>query len=120
MGVLDPERARAVLGERLAGRFLQYASPGDDGDLRLMQLRVDEHLADVLGRGLGEVELANRIAASCKRLLAGAGGRTADERAAILGAVRYFVETHDLMRDDERLGLEDDARVVDYVATSLT
>jgi hypothetical protein len=118
MGVLDPDRARAALGDRLADRFLQYAhDDGDDGAQRLM-LSIDEHLRDVL-HSPGNGDLATRIARTCKRLLLRHRDAEPEARAAIVGAVRYFLETHDMRRDDERQGLDDDLRVVDYVAAAV-
>jgi hypothetical protein len=118
MGVLDPDLARAALGERLASRFLQYAAAGDEAGAQRLQLSIDEHLAEILA-GRTDHALAARIATACKRLLLRWHDAAPDARAGIVGAVRYFLETHDLHRDDQKLGLDDDAQVVSYVVAAV-
>lgn len=122
MGVLDADRTRAALGDRLAARFLQYAVTTAGADAERFLVRVDEHLAEMLhaaDRRGDPATLAQQIATTCKRLLLRWGDSEPEARAAIVGAVRYFLETHDLSRDDEALGLDDDAQVVDYVVAAV-
>jgi hypothetical protein len=117
VSALDRERASAALGERLADRFLQYASDDAHGLL----FRIDAHLAEVRRAAVRwpeserHFEVVERIAGQCKRLLGRVQTLDDDGRAAVVGAVRYFLDTHDLERDDEPLGFGDDALVVDYV-----
>ena len=111
MGVLDGDRVRAALGDRLGERFLQYATLPDLGEPGRLLIRIDEHVAGARG----DVALAARIATACKLLLLRSEIATFDEACAIIGAARYFVDTYDLARDDEPQGYVDDAQVVNYV-----
>lgn len=117
MSAVDRERVVAALGARLADRFLQYAH-GEPGGL---MVRIDAHLAEVRraaerwSEAERSFELVERTAAQCKRLLARWPTLDDGGRAAVVGAVRYFLDTHDLERDDEPAGFVDDARVVAYV-----
>ncbi len=122
MSVLDPERVRASLGQKLGDRFLKYAhEPGGDEADSLLQ-RVDAYVAEVRkvasmksGGSRIDVRLADNVAAACKRLLARIDQCPADGQAAIVGAVRYFLDTHDVDRDDDARGFIDDAEVVNHV-----
>ncbi len=126
MAVLDAERARAALGQRLADRFLQYARwPTEEEALRL-GIHIDEHVASVRraagrreGDTIADLRTADLIASACKRLLRQLPGAPPDHQAAIVGAVRYFLDTHDMERDDEPLGFADDAQVVNYVLAAV-
>jgi hypothetical protein len=111
MGVLDADRVRAALGVRLADRFLQYATRPQPGEPGHLLIRIDEHVAGARG----DAALAARIAMACRLLLLRADEAEVDARAAIVGAVRYFVDTYDLAPDDAPRGYDDDAKVVDYV-----
>jgi uncharacterized membrane protein YkvA (DUF1232 family) len=112
MGVLDADRVRAALGVRLADRFLQYATRPQPGERGRLLIRIDEHVAGARG----DAALATRIANACRLLVLRADDEPeVDARAAIVGAVRYFVDTYDLAPDDAPRGYDDDAKVVDYV-----
>ena len=115
MGLLDVDRVRAALGPRLGDRFLQYATPPEAGEPGRLLIRIDEHVAGARG----DVALAARVGMSCKRLLLRVDSADAEQACAIVAAVRYFVDTYDLARDDEQYGYVDDAAVVDYVTESL-
>ncbi len=117
MSVLDPERARAALGTRLGDRFLQYAARGSADEARELLIHIDEHVALVRARA-GADALADRISVACKRLLMRAEATAAEERAAIVGAVRYFLDTYDIQRDDQPEGFADDAQVLARVGHS--
>jgi hypothetical protein len=121
VSVLDRSRAADALGERLADRFLQYARPPEEGEPQGLLLSIDAHLAEVQRAARRwpdaerHFELVERVAGQCKRLLLRSHELDADGRAAVIGGVRYFLDTLDLERDDEPFGFGDDAQVVDYV-----
>ena len=123
MSVLDPERVRASLGQRLGSRFLQYAHEPAGDDAQNLSGRVDTYVAEVrrsssrAGGSRIDVRLADAIAAACKRLLSRIDRCPPDGQAAIVGAVRYFLDTHDVDPDDAARGFADDGEVVNYVQT---
>ena len=114
MGILDVDRVRAELGPRLGDRFLQYATAPDEKEAYRLLVHIDEHLAHMTLPG-GDLPLPRALASRCKRLLMRYDESGPEERAAIVGAVRYFLETHDLERDDGPSGFDDDAKVMNYV-----
>jgi hypothetical protein len=126
-GILDAAHVAAALGPRLAERFLQYAVEPADGERGELMLRIDEHLAQMRRAAERRNPAApdhagvDALATLGKRLLLrlGDAAASADTRAAIAGAVRYFIDTHDLERDDAPLGLEDDALVMNYVVSEV-
>jgi hypothetical protein len=125
MGILDATRVRAALGSRLADRFLQYTSEPDEAERRALILRVDEHLAQIQraaarrGDGQPDVARGGEMAAACKRLLLRCPVH-GEACAAIVAAVRYFIDTHDLERDDEPHGFDDDEQVLSFVAEAVS
>lgn len=120
MGVLDVERVRAELGPRLADRFLQYATPLDEDEAQRLLVQIDQHLAVIAPRARqADLIQASALASRCKLLLMRFARSGAEERAAIAAAVRYFLDTHDLERDDEPAGFGDDARVMNYVVEAV-
>ena len=124
-GILDATRVRAALGSRLADRFLQYTSEPDDAERRGLLLRIDEHLAQMhraaarRGDGQPDVARGGEMAATCKRLLLRCPVH-GEACAAIVAAVRYFIDTHDLERDDEPHGFDDDEQVLSFVVAAVT
>ena len=123
MSVLDPERVRATLGQKLGERFLKYAhQPGGGDEAESLIRRVDGYVAEVrtlassrAGGSRIDVRLAEAVATACKRLLARIERSPPDGQAAIVGAVRYFLDTNDVDRDDGGRGFADDAEVVNHV-----
>lgn len=121
MSVLDPERVRTALGQRLGERFLKYAHQPAGDEVQTFLQRVDAYavevrrLASSKGGSRIDVRLADAVAAACKRLLARIDRCPADGQAAIVGAVRYFLDTNDVDRDDAARGFADDAEVVNHV-----
>ena len=121
MSVLDRSRVAAALGERLADRFLQYAHVPADGEPQGLLFSIDAHLAEVQRAATRwpdadrHFEVVERVAGLCKRLLVLCLAMDDDGRAAVVGAVRYFLDTLDLERDDQPFGFGDDAQVIDYV-----
>ena len=121
VSVLERAHVAEALGERLADRFLQYAHVPAAGEAQGLLLSIDAHLAEVRRAANRwpdaerHFELLERVAALCKRLLVLSHAMDPDSRAAIVGAVRYFLDTLDLERDDQPFGFGDDAQVVDYV-----
>jgi hypothetical protein len=115
VGILDVDRVRAELGPRLGDRFLQYATAPDEEEAHRLLVHIDQHLAHMTRHLGGDLPLPIALASRCKRLLMRYDESGPEERAAIAGAVRYFLETHDLERDDEPSGFDDDAKVMNYV-----
>jgi hypothetical protein len=121
MSVLDPERVRIALGQRLGDRFLKYARAPAGDEVPALLKRVDAYMAEVgemaSSRGGSRIDLrlAEAIATSCKRLLSRIDRSPPDGQAAIVGAVRYFLDTADVDRDDGARGFADDAEVVNHV-----
>jgi hypothetical protein len=121
MSVLDPERVRATLGQRLGDRFLKYAHEPAGDEVQVLLQRVETYMTTVRERASSrggsriDLGLADTIAASCKRLLSRIDRCPADGQAAIVGAVRYFLDTADVDRDDEVRGFVDDAEVMNHV-----
>jgi hypothetical protein len=122
MSVLDPERVRATLGQRLGDRFLSYAHEPSGDDVEVLARRVDAYVAEVrrsaasrAGGARIDVHLADAVAAACRRLLSRIGTCPPDGQAAIVGAVRYFLDTADVDPDDVPRGFVDDAEVVNHV-----
>src|SRR5262245_41252618 len=107
MGLLDADRVCAALGTRLGERFLQYATRAESGEPGHLLIRIDEHVA----AARGDAGLAGRIAVACKQLLIRAGELEPEAARAVMGAVRYFVDTYDLARDDAPRGYVDDVQV---------
>jgi hypothetical protein len=115
VGVLDVERVRAELGPRLADRFLQYATAPEPDEAQRLLFHVDEHMVLMARRGGADPERGKALASRCKHLLLRYFDASPEVRAAIAGAVRYFIDTHDMDRDDGPLGFVDDAQVMNYV-----
>jgi len=108
---------------RLGERFLKYAhQPGGGDETESLIRRVDGYVAEVrtlassrAGGSRIDVRLAEAVATACKRLLARIERSPPDGQAAIVGAVRYFLDTNDVDRDDGGRGFADDAEVVNHV-----
>ena len=115
MGLLDTDRVCAALGTRLGERFLQYATRAESGELGHLLIRIDEHVA----AARGDDGLAGRIAVACKQLLIRTGDLEPEAARAVMAAVRYFVDTYDLARDDAPRGYVDDVQVVNYVLSNV-
>ena len=122
MSVLDRDRVHSTLGQKLGDRFLQYAHEPAGDEAQTLLVRIDAHVAEVrqvasskAGGSRVDLKLADTIAAACKRLLVRIDRCPADGQAAIVGAVRYFLDTHDIDRDDGPRGFADDAEVVNPV-----
>jgi hypothetical protein len=122
MSVLDPERVRATLGQRLGERFLRYAHEPSGDDIEVLGGRIETYIAEVrrstssrAGGGRIDVRLADAVATACKRLLSRIGTCAPEGQAAVVGAVRYFLDTDDLDADAAPRGFVDDAEVINYV-----
>jgi hypothetical protein len=67
-----------------------------------------------------DVSMAEKVAEGCRYLLSIYGGRTGYEKSLIVGAVRYFAVADDPFPDTVfATGLDDDAKVVNYVLEHL-
>jgi hypothetical protein len=117
--LLDRDRVRSVLGPRLGDRFLQYATPTDEAEAQRMLVHIDEHLALMAPQPGCDQRRASALASRCKRLLIRYRESTPEARAAITAVVRYFLDTHDLDRDDEPCGFDDDVEVMNFVVDVL-
>jgi hypothetical protein len=110
---LDAAHAAQTLGDHLARRFLQHATPLAEGEVEGLMIRIDQHLSYV--RRVGpDPELADTIGRTCKGLILRMTDLNLDGRAAVVGAVRYFLETLDMDSDLKPHGLADDALVLNY------
>jgi len=117
---IDRERAIGALGAEVAELFLDLAEPlpveaalkmAEAVEQHLVQVRVEVAKAELL-----DLELGQQVAEACKALLDLYGSLDQASRAAVVGAVRYFVQQQDVDQDlGSVLGFDDDALVVNYV-----
>jgi len=113
-------RVRSELGDAVGGVFLKLVEVVPPEEAARLAGLIDRYMEDVR-RALAEPALidasqASHIAASCKALLALYEDLDESGRAAVVGAVRYFVRRVDADDDLESpLGFDDDAVVVNIV-----
>jgi hypothetical protein len=115
---LDPEDTREALGPVIADILLQHATALPPEEAIALTALIDGHLERVESEAPGErlVGLANELAATCRAMLKRYADLDVPGRAAVVGAVRYFVRAWDAENDlRSPHGLEDDARVINYV-----
>ncbi len=117
---LDFEHARATLGAFIAKAFLTETEALPPEKITFLARGIDEHLGIVRRAAASsspsiDLQLAEQIGSACHALLGRYEQLDEPSRAAIVGAVRYFVSSED-SDDDLRsvFGFEDDARVVNY------
>ncbi len=118
---LDEERARHVLGDDIAAIFLDHAEVVPLAEAERMVPLVNVHLeaAHKIRTSMipdVDVRLAEKLASACLELLKDYPGMDDRSRAAVVGAVRYFMQAGDATDDlSSGEGFKDDAQVVNYV-----
>jgi len=118
---LDEDRARNVLGEDIATIFLDHAEvvPLEEAERMVPLVNVHLEAAHKIRTSMipdVDVGLAERLASACLGLLKIYPGLDDRSRAAVVGAVRYYMQASDANDDlSSREGFQDDAMVVNYV-----
>ena len=123
-GVLDRERVLAELGETIGESFLGHCEELGEEDVQELLPHIDIHMeATFKSRSLDgstDVWLAQRLVDACKGLLEHYPDLEPDQRSAVVGAVRYFIQARDVENDlESEDGFLDDARVVNYVIEAM-
>lgn len=100
--------------------FEGLAEDVSDAELLGLVAMLDSYLGNIRAAlGSNEfinVELGQKIWQRCHDLVSHYADLDSEGRAAVVGAVRYFVESEDAEDDlDSVIGLDDDAEVVNYV-----
>ena len=118
---LDEDRARGVLGDEIASIFLEHAEvvPLEEAERMVPLVKVHLEAAHTVRTSMipdVDVRLAEQLTAACLELLRVYPGLSDMSRAAVVGAVRYFMQASDASDDlSSREGFKDDAMVVNYV-----
>ena len=118
---LDADRARKVLGKDIAGIFLGHAEvvPLEEAERMVPLVNVHLEAAHKIRTSMipdVDVRLAEKLTTACLDLLKVYPGMNDKSRAAVVGAVRYFMQANDATDDlSSGEGFKDDARVVNYV-----
>lgn len=104
--------------------FESLCDGAGDVDLDGLRLRVHQHLDEVRRAAqrdeLLPVDVAETLAAALERLLKEAPSMSADDRALVVGAARYFCSEHDAVRDTASvLGLDDDVAIYNLAVRQL-
>ncbi len=114
-----------TLSEPLWSLFLKHLR-APERDLVTLRAQVAQHLAHLALSASNpktphiDLSLARKICDGCLTLLAGFDRRTRTERRSIQAACAYFIDEDDAIHDTlSVVGLEDDAEVLNYVATLL-
>lgn len=110
--------------EGTSGAFesLCVALPPSDADL--LRGKVEEALEAISKRSkvvpTVDVAMGRAVAAACRVLLDHYANRSDEEKALIVGAVRYFADSDDPLPDTVfATGLDDDAMIVNHVLERL-
>lgn len=92
----------------------------DEAGMALLRRDVRAHFEELerlrARREVGAVDLAEELTTRIEALLETAADASAEARAAIVGAARYFVSAHDDVPDELEGGLDDDVAVFNHVA----
>jgi uncharacterized membrane protein YkvA (DUF1232 family) len=117
---MDTERAIARLGEPIAKIFIEQAQELEESKISELEPLIDVHMEAVYQARSSNAEidirLADELAGACKVLLRMYGSFGTDARAAVVGAVRYFVTSQDADNDlRSKKGFHDDAAVLNHV-----
>ncbi len=118
---LDEDRARDVLGADIAAIFLDHAEvvPLEEAERMVPLVNVHLEAAHKIRTSMipdVDVGLAEKLASACLGLLKVYPGMDDRSRAAVVGAVRYFMQASDANDDlSSGEGFKDDAQVINYV-----
>ena len=118
---LDEDRARNVLGADIASIFLDHAEvvPLEEAERMVPLVSVHLEAAHKIRTSMipdVDVGLAEKLASACLGLLKVYPGLDDGSRAAVVGAVRYFMQAGDASDDlSSAEGFKDDAAVINYV-----
>ena len=120
MNLTDPTTAKEKLGEDIADIFLKHAEELSIDATAELMLEVNSYLErieqELTANAVIDLEAATKVSEACKRLLENYRSFPEPTRAAVVGAVRYFLDTADAEDDLSSFdGLEDDVQVINYV-----
>ena len=118
--LLDPTTVKGALGEEIAESFLKHAEVLSINDAANLLLEINAHLErieeELVDNAVIDLEAAVKASEACKGLLENYPGLPEPTRAAVVGAVRYFLDADDAEDDlSSFFGLEDDVQVINFV-----